>query len=90
MIECKYDPWGENKPDSIYPPIDVKGGLFRRMVQTRAPLLPQVPCELVGGCMGKHKATNNTKALAPPNMKVQKGPFQEESSLSTGVCALPC
>ena len=27
--------------------------------------------------------------LPPTNMEVQKGPFQEESSLSTGVCALP-
>ena len=28
-------------------------------------------------------------ALPPTNMEVQKGPFQEESSRSTGVCALP-
>ena len=28
--------------------------------------------------------------LPPTNMEAQKGPFQEESSLSAGVCALPC
>ena len=30
------------------------------------------------------------KTLPPTNMEVQKGPSQEESSPSTGVCALPC
>ena len=28
--------------------------------------------------------------LPPTNMEMQKGPFQEESSLSAGVCALTC
>ena len=31
-----------------------------------------------------------TNTLPPTNMEVQKGTFQKESSLSTGVCALPC
>ena len=28
--------------------------------------------------------------VPPTKLEVQKGPFQEESSLCTGVCALPC
>ena len=33
---------------------------------------------------------SNGPQLAPTNMEEQKSPFQEESSPSTGVCALLC
>ena len=33
---------------------------------------------------------SSSVTLPPTNMEVQKGTFQEESSLSTGVSALPC
>ena len=41
------------------------------------PILLETEPEMRNGC-------------PPTNMEVQKGPFEEESGLSTGVCALPC
>ena len=45
---------------------------------------------LVCPCLDHFWSWPQTETHAPTNMEVHKAPFQEESSLSTGDCALSC
>ena len=46
--------------------------------------------ETSAGNFTSEKGGIDTLIPPPTNMEVPKGPFQEESQLSNGVCALPC